>query len=184
MSQTAWANALIGRIFWDFLREKHWANVVSHKIQKKLSRIRVRAVSLNIYWYIDNVSYRLRTTIWYILAAALLYEWADSDWVGHGLLHAPNQHYLQTRGQPQRWVQIGDQTLQKSEMRWVEDDLLLMWLQPSTAEHQIRCCYPVVISQNRRAITPWPSTFRAYWLWCVRILKPGNLADNTWRRGI
>ncbi|XP_059179986.1 testis-expressed protein 2 [Centropristis striata] len=40
-SQTAWANALIGRIFWDFLREKHWADVVSCKIQKKLSKIRL-----------------------------------------------------------------------------------------------------------------------------------------------
>ncbi|KAM3592666.1 uncharacterized protein V6R79_023080 [Siganus canaliculatus] len=40
-SQTAWANALIGRIFWDFLREKHWADMVSHKIQKKLSKIRL-----------------------------------------------------------------------------------------------------------------------------------------------
>ncbi|XP_015232560.1 PREDICTED: testis-expressed sequence 2 protein-like [Cyprinodon variegatus] len=41
ISQTAWANALIGRIFWDFLREKHWADAVSHKIQKKLSKIRL-----------------------------------------------------------------------------------------------------------------------------------------------
>ncbi|CAJ1080697.1 testis-expressed protein 2 [Xyrichtys novacula] len=40
-SQTAWVNALIGRIFWDFLREKHWADVVSHKIQKKLSKIKL-----------------------------------------------------------------------------------------------------------------------------------------------
>ncbi|KAE8284435.1 Testis-expressed protein 2 Transmembrane protein 96 [Larimichthys crocea] len=40
-SQTAWANALIGRIFWDFLREKYWADAVSHKIQKKLSKIRL-----------------------------------------------------------------------------------------------------------------------------------------------
>ncbi|KAM6897033.1 LOW QUALITY PROTEIN: testis-expressed protein 2 [Xenentodon cancila] len=40
-SQTAWVNALIGRIFWDFLREKHWADAVSHKIQKKLSKIRL-----------------------------------------------------------------------------------------------------------------------------------------------
>lgn len=48
MNQTAWANALIGRIFWDFLREKHWADVVSHKIQKKLSKIRVRAVLLKV----------------------------------------------------------------------------------------------------------------------------------------
>uniref|UniRef100_A0A3P9IKH7 Testis expressed 2, like n=1 Tax=Oryzias latipes TaxID=8090 RepID=A0A3P9IKH7_ORYLA len=40
-SQTAWVNALIGRIFWDFLREKHWADTVSLKIQKKLSKIRL-----------------------------------------------------------------------------------------------------------------------------------------------
>ncbi|XP_017274078.1 testis-expressed protein 2 [Kryptolebias marmoratus] len=40
-SQTEWVNAFIGRIFWDFLREKHWADVVSHKIQKKLSKIRL-----------------------------------------------------------------------------------------------------------------------------------------------
>ncbi|XP_024141204.1 testis-expressed protein 2 [Oryzias melastigma] len=40
-SQTAWVNALIGRIFWDFLREKHWVDAVSHKIQKKLSKIRL-----------------------------------------------------------------------------------------------------------------------------------------------
>ncbi|XP_054624406.1 testis-expressed protein 2 isoform X2 [Dunckerocampus dactyliophorus] len=40
-SSTAWVNALIGRIFWDFLREKHWADVVSCKIQKKLSKIRL-----------------------------------------------------------------------------------------------------------------------------------------------
>ncbi|CAL8302226.1 unnamed protein product [Lota lota] len=35
----AWANALIGRIFWDFLRERLWSDAVSRKIQKKLSRI-------------------------------------------------------------------------------------------------------------------------------------------------
>ncbi|KAM4524156.1 testis-expressed protein 2 isoform 1-T2 [Odontesthes bonariensis] len=40
-SLTAWANVLIGRIFWDFLREKFWADAVSHKIQKKLSKIRL-----------------------------------------------------------------------------------------------------------------------------------------------
>ncbi|XP_035253619.1 testis-expressed protein 2-like isoform X1 [Anguilla anguilla] len=34
-------NALIGRIFWDFLREKYWANQVAHKIQKKLTKIRL-----------------------------------------------------------------------------------------------------------------------------------------------
>uniref|UniRef100_A0A1A8HSC8 SMP-LTD domain-containing protein n=2 Tax=Nothobranchius kuhntae TaxID=321403 RepID=A0A1A8HSC8_NOTKU len=40
-SQTAWINALIGRIFWDFLREKRWVDAVSHKIQKKLGKIRL-----------------------------------------------------------------------------------------------------------------------------------------------
>ncbi|KAK6301711.1 hypothetical protein J4Q44_G00277640 [Coregonus suidteri] len=39
--QTDWVNALIGRIFWDFLREKYWADIVSRKIQKKLSKIRL-----------------------------------------------------------------------------------------------------------------------------------------------
>uniref|UniRef100_A0A3Q2XBM2 Testis expressed 2, like n=1 Tax=Hippocampus comes TaxID=109280 RepID=A0A3Q2XBM2_HIPCM len=38
---TLWVNALIGRIFWDFLREKSWADAVSHKIQKKLSKIKL-----------------------------------------------------------------------------------------------------------------------------------------------
>ncbi|XP_031425194.1 testis-expressed protein 2 isoform X2 [Clupea harengus] len=37
----AWANALIGRIFWDFLGEKYWADMVSKKIQMKLSKIRL-----------------------------------------------------------------------------------------------------------------------------------------------
>lgn len=37
----AWVNALLGRIFWDFLGEKYWADMVSKKIQKKLSKIRV-----------------------------------------------------------------------------------------------------------------------------------------------
>ncbi|XP_026171857.1 testis-expressed protein 2 [Mastacembelus armatus] len=40
-SQPTWVNALIGRIFWDFLRDNHWADAVSHKIQKKLSKIRL-----------------------------------------------------------------------------------------------------------------------------------------------
>ncbi|XP_069065891.1 testis-expressed protein 2-like isoform X2 [Pleurodeles waltl] len=37
----AWINALIGRIFWDFLREKYWADQVANKIQKKLSKIKL-----------------------------------------------------------------------------------------------------------------------------------------------
>ncbi|KAL0993106.1 hypothetical protein UPYG_G00103300 [Umbra pygmaea] len=39
--QPAWVNALGGRIFWDFLREKYWVDMVAHKIQKKLSKIRL-----------------------------------------------------------------------------------------------------------------------------------------------
>ncbi|KAM9372330.1 testis-expressed protein 2-like [Phaethornis superciliosus] len=37
----AWMNALMGRIFWDFLREQYWAEQVSNKIQKKLSKIKL-----------------------------------------------------------------------------------------------------------------------------------------------
>uniref|UniRef100_H2UXU3 Testis expressed 2 n=1 Tax=Takifugu rubripes TaxID=31033 RepID=H2UXU3_TAKRU len=37
----AWVNAFLGRIFWDFLGEKYWANVISKKIQMKLSKIRL-----------------------------------------------------------------------------------------------------------------------------------------------
>ncbi|XP_043945051.1 testis-expressed protein 2-like [Protopterus annectens] len=37
----AWINAFIGRIFWDFLREKYWADQVTNKIQKKLSKIKL-----------------------------------------------------------------------------------------------------------------------------------------------
>ncbi|KAG8145342.1 hypothetical protein E2320_011896 [Naja naja] len=38
---TAWVNAMLGRVFWDFLREKYWADQVSDKIQKKLGRIKL-----------------------------------------------------------------------------------------------------------------------------------------------
>ncbi|CAF92671.1 unnamed protein product, partial [Tetraodon nigroviridis] len=38
----SWVNAPVGRVFWDFLSEPHWADVVSRKIQMKLSKIRVR----------------------------------------------------------------------------------------------------------------------------------------------
>uniref|UniRef100_A0A674GSA6 SMP-LTD domain-containing protein n=1 Tax=Taeniopygia guttata TaxID=59729 RepID=A0A674GSA6_TAEGU len=44
-ASTAWMNALVGRIFWDFLREQYWAEQVSNKIQKKLSKIKVRGGS-------------------------------------------------------------------------------------------------------------------------------------------
>lgn len=36
-----WANAFIGRIFWDFLREKYWEDIVANKIQKKLTKIKL-----------------------------------------------------------------------------------------------------------------------------------------------
>lgn len=39
---TIWVNAMLGRMFWDFLTEKYWADQVSDKIQKKLGRIKVR----------------------------------------------------------------------------------------------------------------------------------------------
>ncbi|EHB10789.1 Testis-expressed sequence 2 protein [Heterocephalus glaber] len=39
--QEAWVNALLGRIFWDFLGEKCWSDLVSEKIQTKLSKIKL-----------------------------------------------------------------------------------------------------------------------------------------------
>lgn len=40
--QPVWLNSLVGRIFWDFLREKYWTDQVAQKIQKKLSKIKVK----------------------------------------------------------------------------------------------------------------------------------------------
>ncbi|KAM4583995.1 testis-expressed protein 2-like isoform 2-T4 [Odontesthes bonariensis] len=37
----AWVNAALGRAFWDFLMEPYWAELVSKKIQMKLSKIRL-----------------------------------------------------------------------------------------------------------------------------------------------
>lgn len=34
-------NALLGRCFWDFLRDRYWADVVKEKLQKKLSKIHI-----------------------------------------------------------------------------------------------------------------------------------------------
>ncbi|XP_067426971.1 LOW QUALITY PROTEIN: testis-expressed protein 2-like [Thunnus thynnus] len=39
--QPTWVNSLVGRIFWDFLREKYWTDQVAHKIQKKLTKIKL-----------------------------------------------------------------------------------------------------------------------------------------------
>ncbi|XP_067164581.1 testis-expressed protein 2 isoform X2 [Apteryx mantelli] len=39
--QEAWVNAFLGRIFWDFLGEKYWSDLVSKKIQMKLSKIKL-----------------------------------------------------------------------------------------------------------------------------------------------
>ncbi|XP_071359808.1 testis-expressed protein 2-like isoform X2 [Trachinotus anak] len=37
----SWVNAALGRVFWDFLGEPYWADLVSKKIQMKLSKIRL-----------------------------------------------------------------------------------------------------------------------------------------------
>ncbi|XP_041838284.1 testis-expressed protein 2-like isoform X2 [Melanotaenia boesemani] len=37
----AWVNAAVGRVAWDFLMEPYWADLVSKKIQMKLSKIRL-----------------------------------------------------------------------------------------------------------------------------------------------
>ncbi|XP_054460738.1 testis-expressed protein 2-like isoform X2 [Anoplopoma fimbria] len=37
----AWVNAALGRVLWDFLGEPYWADLVSKKIQMKLSKIRL-----------------------------------------------------------------------------------------------------------------------------------------------
>ncbi|KAA8594480.1 hypothetical protein FQN60_011615 [Etheostoma spectabile] len=37
----AWVNAALGRVCWDFLTEPYWAELVSKKIQMKLSKIRI-----------------------------------------------------------------------------------------------------------------------------------------------
>ena len=40
-SQVPWLNALIGRLFWDFLRHEYWLKRVQEKIQGKLRKIHV-----------------------------------------------------------------------------------------------------------------------------------------------
>ena len=45
-SQLIWLNALIGRVLWDLLREKYWADKVYEKIQKKLSKLHVSICSM------------------------------------------------------------------------------------------------------------------------------------------
>jgi len=35
----AWANAIMGRIFWDFLRSEHWLSKIQERIQRKLNAI-------------------------------------------------------------------------------------------------------------------------------------------------
>ena len=41
-SQLFWINALIGRCFFDFLRDKWWIGKVTEKLQNKLKKIHVR----------------------------------------------------------------------------------------------------------------------------------------------
>ncbi|KAM9784171.1 testis-expressed protein 2-like isoform 1-T1 [Syngnathus typhle] len=40
--QTAWMNSIAGRIFWVFLHDQYWANVVACKIQQKLSKFKLK----------------------------------------------------------------------------------------------------------------------------------------------
>lgn len=50
-SHPLWLNSLVGRIFWDFLREKYWTDQVAQKIQKKLSKIKVKMVVIcDFFW--------------------------------------------------------------------------------------------------------------------------------------
>ncbi|XP_061830338.1 uncharacterized protein [Nerophis lumbriciformis] len=39
--QPAWLNSLIGRIFWNFLQDLYWTDLVAQKFQKKLSQIKL-----------------------------------------------------------------------------------------------------------------------------------------------
>lgn len=39
--QILWVNALISRLFWDFLKEQYWCDKMQEKLQKKLSKIHV-----------------------------------------------------------------------------------------------------------------------------------------------
>lgn len=63
----AWVNAAVGRIFWDFLSEPHWAELVSKKIQMKLSKIRVserglaRPLTLQVVQHVVNIVHYLNS---------------------------------------------------------------------------------------------------------------------------
>lgn len=48
-SSLTWLNVLIGRLFFDFLVEDVWAQLVSEKIQKKLNRIKVSPSFLSLF---------------------------------------------------------------------------------------------------------------------------------------
>ena len=47
-SQLYWLNALIGRCFYDFLRDAWWAERVKDKLDRKLSKIHVSCVTASI----------------------------------------------------------------------------------------------------------------------------------------
>lgn len=50
----AWVNAVLGRVCWDFLGEPYWAELVSKKIQMKLSKIRVSEAWLLITFHFHS----------------------------------------------------------------------------------------------------------------------------------
>ncbi|XP_077415275.1 testis-expressed protein 2-like isoform X2 [Vanacampus margaritifer] len=41
-AQTAWLNSLLGRIFWSFLQDQYWTDVVACKIQQKLLKFKLK----------------------------------------------------------------------------------------------------------------------------------------------
>ena len=51
-STLMWLNVLIGRLFFDFLVEDVWAQLVSEKIQKKLNRIKVTLLCIFIAYLV------------------------------------------------------------------------------------------------------------------------------------
>lgn len=115
-----WLNSLVGRIFWDFLREKYWTDQVAQKIQKKLSKIKVKMwlsvflwkkwtpgsdkciflcfgeYAFILHFYCLNV----------VLTAAILHEWANPGWSGYGHVSSSSPWHLQTHPGPQRYTTL------------------------------------------------------------------------------
>lgn len=63
-SPLTWLNGLIGRLFFDFLVEDVWAQLVSEKIQKKLNRIKVSPFSVPLPFFpvLENLKKKIVNT--------------------------------------------------------------------------------------------------------------------------